>query len=374
MRVAFLCKRRYMGKDVILDRYARLYEYPRQLAQRGHTVLALCLAYRGEPDGRWRHGAPPGELAWESRSLGRLVVPGLLSYPARLLARLEQFRPDLVIGASDIPHAALAAWVAGRLGVPYAVDLYDNFEGFGQARIPGMKGLLRRSVRRAGLVTTTSEPLADLVRDGYRAAGRVVPMPSTIDRTLFRRRDRVESRRRLQLPVAARLVGTAGALNRDRGIGALYEAWARIAQTVPDAHLVLAGPHETGLPPPRDERIHYLGVLPHDQAAELLAALDVGVIYMRETPFGSYCFPQKAYEMLACGVPVVAASVGAMKALFRETPSLLYRPDDPKDLARAVLAQLSVPVIPEVPIRDWAELIAMIEPELLALTCRSGSA
>ncbi|MDN5851146.1 MAG: hypothetical protein L0H63_16170, partial [Nitrococcus sp.] len=26
MRIAFLCKRRYMGKDVILDRFARLYE------------------------------------------------------------------------------------------------------------------------------------------------------------------------------------------------------------------------------------------------------------------------------------------------------------------------------------------------------------
>lgn len=33
MRVAFLCKRRYMGKDVILDRYARLYEIPFQLAR-----------------------------------------------------------------------------------------------------------------------------------------------------------------------------------------------------------------------------------------------------------------------------------------------------------------------------------------------------
>jgi hypothetical protein len=38
MRIAFLCKRQYMGKDVILDRYARLYEIPYQLARLGHTV------------------------------------------------------------------------------------------------------------------------------------------------------------------------------------------------------------------------------------------------------------------------------------------------------------------------------------------------
>jgi len=28
MRLVFLCKRRYMGKDVSVDRYARLYEIP----------------------------------------------------------------------------------------------------------------------------------------------------------------------------------------------------------------------------------------------------------------------------------------------------------------------------------------------------------
>ena len=50
MRIAYLCKRRYMSKDVILDRYARLYEIPYQLARLGHTVEAFCLCYRDEPD------------------------------------------------------------------------------------------------------------------------------------------------------------------------------------------------------------------------------------------------------------------------------------------------------------------------------------
>ena len=68
------------------------------------------------------------------------------------------------------------------LDVPYAVDLYDNFESFGQARIPGMVGALRRAVRRARLVTTTSEPLKDLVVEGYHATGEVISMPSTVDK------------------------------------------------------------------------------------------------------------------------------------------------------------------------------------------------
>ena len=182
MRIAFLCKRRYMGKDVILDRYARLYEIPYQLARRGHVVRGFCLSYHGDAEGVWAHEAEPGQLTWESRSPGRSVLPALATYPRHLLRQLRAFAPDVLIAASDIPHVALGAWLARRLHVPYAADLYDNFEGFGQARLPGMVSLLRRAVRRADLVTTTSEPLRELVVDTYRARGKVLAMPSTVDK------------------------------------------------------------------------------------------------------------------------------------------------------------------------------------------------
>jgi len=35
MKIAFLCKRRYMDKDVVADRYGRLYEIPYQLSRLG---------------------------------------------------------------------------------------------------------------------------------------------------------------------------------------------------------------------------------------------------------------------------------------------------------------------------------------------------
>lgn len=373
MRIAFLCKRQYMGKDVILDRYARLYEIPFQLAALGHTVGGFCLSYQGHAEGTWTHDAAPGELTWESSSLGGLRFPALLTYPRRLLARLREFAPDLLIGASDIPHVALSAWLAKRLRVPLAVDLYDNFEGFGQARIPGMVRALRRAVRAADLVTTTSEPLKDLVINGYGARGEVVAMPSTVDKAVFRPMDQTACRRSLGLPTDAKLIGTAGGLYRDKGVGALYEAWNVITQQRPDVHLVLAGPVDPGFPPPVAERIHALGMLPHARTAELFNALDVGAICIRDTPFGRYCFPQKAYEMLACRLPVAAARVGAMAELLAGVPSGQFDADDAAGLARALLAQLDDPVVAEVPIEDWARLIGALEPRLRAIVGdRSG--
>ncbi|ODV27249.1 MAG: group 1 glycosyl transferase [Rhodanobacter sp. SCN 68-63] len=370
MRIAFLCKRRYMGKDVIDDRYARLYEIPFQLARLGHEVHGFCLGYQSQPEGVMEHDALPGRLVWHARSLHRDKVPRLLGYPWWLRDRLRQLRPHLLIGASDIPHVALAGWLAGRLGVPYAVDLYDNFEGFGQARIPGFKTALRHAARQAGLVTTTSDALRDLVRDDYRAKGEVISLPSTVDLSVFASGDRRAAREALGLPIDAPLVGTAGGLYADKGIGVLYDAWPRIAQAVPGARLVLAGPTDPSRPPPEGPQVHYLGMLAHARAATLFQALDVGVIYLRDTPFGRYCFPQKAYEMLSCGLAVAAADVGAMPSLLAEIRQARYRPDDPVDLARAVVAQLRRPQLPTVSIESWETIIARLEPLIRSLAAQ----
>jgi teichuronic acid biosynthesis glycosyltransferase TuaC len=367
MRIVFLCKRRYMAKDVIVDRYARLYEIPRQLANLGHQVLGLCLSYYGDEGGEWSHETDAGELRWASRSLGRAVLPRLLGYPWRALAAARDFAPDMIIGASDIPHVVLGRWIARRLQLPFVADLYDNFESFGLARIPGSVRAFRRAVREANAVTCTSHTLAQHVRDVYRATGTVIPMPSTVDNDIFRVRDKAECRRALGLPEEAKLVGTAGSLHADKGVGTLYETYAKLAADDPTLHLVLAGPTDKRLPPPVGPRIHYLGCLPHQQVAMLFSALDVGVIYLRDTPFGRFCFPQKGYEMAACRLPFVAAEVGDMRHLLANHPTSLYRPDDAGDLAESVREQLQAPQVPQVQIDDWKTIISELEPTLCRL-------
>lgn len=365
MRIVFLCKRRYTGKDVIGDRFGRLYEIPRQLALRGHEVACLCIDYHGSgEDGCWEHDGGTGHLEWRSRSLGSLRVPGMARYPAEVLTALRSLKPDLVIGASDIPNVVLAKWASARIGVPCVTDLYDDFTSFGQARIPGAQWALGNAVSCSDLVFVVSGPLQKIVIDRWRPRSEVVVVPNAVDRELFHGVDKATSRRRLGLPAAGRLFGTAGGLYRSKGIEALYSAWEKIRIADEEAHLVLAGPFHPSLPPPEGERVHYLGNIPHGDVCALMNALDVAVATVEDNAFGRACFPQKVYEIVACGTPIAAADVGAISGLLAGYPESLYEAGNSGALAACVLQQFQRGVVPAIPVPQWSELGAIVDDRL----------
>ena len=121
-------------------------------------------------------------------------------YPARTLDILREFKPDILVGASDCPHIILGSWLAKKLGIPFAADLYDHFESFGLSRLPGIVPLYKRALRDAAVVSCVSDPLAELVRHGYKANGKVICLPSTISKEIFYVRDKAACRETLGLP------------------------------------------------------------------------------------------------------------------------------------------------------------------------------
>ena len=102
-------------------------------------------------------------------------------------------------------------------------------------------------------------------------------------------------------------------------------------------------------------------MLPLDKVPLLLNSLDVAVVCNKDSVFGRYCFPQKAYEIIACHVPTVAADVGTMSELMQPYIQYLYKPDNPSDLARAVQAQLAAQFVPKLPVPSWDDVAGDLE-------------
>lgn len=130
-----------------------------------------------------------------------------------------------------------------------------------------------------------------------------------------------------------------GRIAADKGLSDLAIAWRGVAESRPDAHLVLAGNADPTDPIDLEifktlPRVH---LVPHqDDPRPLLALADVVTL-----PSYREGLPQTILEAGAMKKPVVATRVtGVIDALREGETGLLVPPHDPKALARALLSLL----------------------------------
>jgi glycosyltransferase involved in cell wall biosynthesis len=273
----------------------------------------------------------------------------------------RDFRPDLIWACSDAYHAIFGTRLARRLEIPCVIDLYDNFESFKATWVPGVLPLFKRAVRSAQGVTCVSHSLANYISLNYGRQKPSLVLENSVRTDLFFPREQMSCRKQLGLPEAATIIGTAGALDGSRGANALFGAFELLIKEKPMLCLALAGPRSRWNPIPAGPLILDLGTLPLKTVPVLFNALDVAIICNRDSAFGRYCFPQKAYEIIACRVPLVAAAVSSMKELLGDYPQCLYQPESPASLAQAIERQLEAKTIVEVGALSWGDSAKKLE-------------
>jgi glycosyltransferase involved in cell wall biosynthesis len=363
LKILVLTKRQYMGKDLLDDHFGRFRELPLELARLGHDVRGLCFSYHAKSEGKFvdRDGSSGAQVNWDSVNLFGRGLPRLKSYTtyARQLSR--EFQPDLIWACSDAYHAIFGSWLAKRVGARCVIDLYDNFESFSASRFPGVLPLFRRAVRAADGVTSFSQRLAEYVVQTYMRTKPTSIIENGARKDLFYPQDRNECRRQLGLPENVIVIGTAGALHSSRGIETLFKAFEQLSTEIGNIHLALAGPREHRMRIPMGPRVHDFKELSHDSVPAFVNALDVAVVCYRPSRQGEFSFPQKAYEIIACRVSVVAAAVGSMNELFQDYRECLYEPENAASLADAVRRQLKQRTVIATPTPSWADSASRLQ-------------
>jgi len=363
LRVLVISKRQYTNKDLLSDRFGRLREFPLLLALNGHIVNGLCLSYIRKSEGK----IFDGPVEWESINAGPLKIPGLI----RFFRRASQLaaKADVIWACSDSIYGIMGYRLAKKYHIPLLFDLYDNFEYFLAARMPVIKQLYRRTIKKSQAVTCVSRPLAHLVMSYGKKEG-VFVIENGVRKDLFEPMDKKTCRESLNLPAHVRLVGTAGALYTNRGIQTLFNSFNTLKRKYPDLHLALAGPRNIQIP--LDERIHDTGLLPLEKVPMFVNALDVAIVCNRENNFGKYCFPQKVREIMACQVPLIAARVGSMAELFSSRHKWLFTPDDADDLARVLENRLRDGGTDYENVHSWSDIVPELENIFIKIHQRSS--
>ncbi|MBX3029943.1 MAG: glycosyltransferase [Chloroflexi bacterium] len=151
----------------------------------------------------------------------------------------------------------------------------------------------------------------------------------------------------LSLPPSTRIVLYQGLLMSDRGIEQTMDAILE----VPDAVLVLMGTghprryHRAAARAPHAGRVHVIDPVPPRELLGWTASADVTVMAIQPTSLNhELTTPQKLWESMAAGVPVVASDLPGMAGIVRETGcGELCDPTSPSSIADAIRRVLDQP-------------------------------
>jgi glycosyltransferase involved in cell wall biosynthesis len=360
MKILFLSKRRPQGRDLLTRPYGRFFHLPRILSERGHDVCLLLLSHKKEARSR--------EIQYGMTWITESVFPsGPLAYIRCAKKIVEVFKPDWVVGFSDIYYGILAGMLGERYRIGSVIDAYDNYESY----IPWLKPLhhlWRKALSKATLVTAAGPHLAEFLAS-FRADKRATIIPMAPD-PHFYPIERRTCRQELGLPQGRKIVGYCGSLYRNRGVEVMFRAFEILQSQDKDLEFVLTGRRERGLSVPGSFR--HLGYLPDHLVPVFLNSLDVLVIVNRPSDFGSFSYPVKLYEGMSCRIPVVVTETGPARWILGNRKEFLARPEDPVDLARKTRALLSVGRAEYDRENTWEHSCQLFERALLSETGSPG--
>lgn len=330
---------------------SRVRREARALLRAGHEVVVLHAPRQPdgvgeELDGFALRSVSPS--AW-TRRLGSVFYRSLLLLG--FVRDLRRLRPTAV-HAHDVAMFA-PGWLGARLtgarlvydsheyavGVPYRERLWAWL----------VSSLERVLIGRADAVITVSDGIAERLRERYRLAERPVivrnvPDPGETDPAF----EAPDLRAELGVPAGAPLVLHLGAAARDRGGETLVRAVAQ----VPGAHLLFLGADDAGFVAGLEEaaqaegigeRVHFRPSVPVEQIRSHTRQASVGVTLLEDTCENHrLALPNKLFEYLAAGVPVVASDLPEMRrALAGRPATALVDPADPASVAAGIEAALA---------------------------------
>ena len=143
---------------------------------------------------------------------------------------------------------------------------------------------------------------------------------------------------------------THGTLQPRYGHEVLLRALPRLREAIPNVRLIIMGQGDTEAAL-RDlarrldcgDIVAFEGLVPFAEVSSALIRADVGLVPLLPSAFSDLCQPNKLFEYVALKIPVVVARFPAIEETFDETCVAYFKPGDPEDLARRVLAIYEMP-------------------------------
>jgi glycosyltransferase involved in cell wall biosynthesis len=256
------------------------------------------------------------------RALGWFLVPG---GPSTLFARVFDeaiaANPADVYVAHDLPMLPIATAAVERHGGKLVYDSHELFaeQEFLSVERRMWRRLEGRLIGRCDLVITVNVSIARELELRYGLARvEVIQNAERLGEGVAKTQ---AIRARLGLPASARILLYQGGLSEGRNLEMPIRALRHVR--TPGLHLVYLGDGvlagrlvrlaaRLGL----SERVHPIPAVPQSELLRYTASADAGLIpYLANCLNTRYCTPNKLFEMVAAGIPIVASDLPELRRL-----------------------------------------------------------
>jgi glycosyltransferase involved in cell wall biosynthesis len=248
---------------------------------------------------------------------GMSAAPALLAAASLpVLRRLQRERDfDLIDAHYFFPDGVAAIRLGRRLKKPVVITARGTDVNL-IPELPGPRRMIQEAAREAAGIIAVSQALKDAIVGLGIPGERVTVLRNGVDLDLFQPHARDETRARLGLFGPTLL--SVGHLIERKG----HELVIGALPSLPDYRLLIAGDGPERVRLERlshalkvENRVSFLGALPHEQLHKIYAAADALVLASSREGW-----PNVLLESMACGTPVVASNIWG-------NPEVVSRPE-----------------------------------------------
>lgn len=311
----------------------------------GYSVDLLCVRYRDSA-----HQPPYFGAERHTINVGR-VRRGKLRF-LRFYARapLVAIRLKAAVYHAQDLYSLPAAWLAAAWNS--ATLIYETHEYF--AGTPSLANrLLERSIwriverafiRRADAVITVCNSIADRLSLDYRVRKPLVLRNLPLESTTLPTRSS-SLRCCYGIPPDRTIVLYQGALMKGRGLPTILDVFEHNLDDRYHLAVIGDGPLGPDLHRRADTdslraRVTFCGRIPMQELPSYTASADIALCLIEDAGFSYlHSLPNKLFEYIAAGIPVVASDFPEIGTVVRDTQSgLLVDPADREAIAKAIVA------------------------------------
>lgn len=286
------------------------------------------------------------------------VVVGLRR---RLLALVEQTRPDLIHAHSPSLNGLAALGAARRSGLPLLYEVRSFWEDAavdaGACREGDLRYRLTQAsethvIRRADHVVPICRGIAADLESRGLARERCTVIPNAVDFARFSNDLDYDTELAARYHLTrGKTLGFAGSFFTFEGLGVLLDAMRLLADRDPDIRLLLVGDgaerreleahcQRLGL----GTQVLFTGRVPHASIESYYGIMDVLVYPRLPMRLTELVTPLKPLEAMAYGKAVIASDVGGHRELIQhDTTGVLFKAGDAAALANVAAALLADP-------------------------------